>query len=109
MRVSRHLSVIAGIFALILLAMAIALSSALNRIEQLEGALPSPTDVDRDRQQLREEIESLRRQLETERTKNVALQAALELARARQHRPSSPGSSHEPTPPPSNPTEEKTR
>jgi len=63
MRVSRHLSVIAGIFALILLAMAIALSSALNRIEQLEGALPSPTDVDRDRQQLREEIESLRRQL----------------------------------------------
>jgi multidrug efflux pump subunit AcrA (membrane-fusion protein) len=87
MRVSRSTSVIVGVFALVMLVLAVALSTALNRIEQLEGAMPTAGDVDRDRQQLREEIEALRSQLDAERTKNVALEAALELARARAQRP----------------------
>lgn len=72
--------------------MALALSTALNRIEELESAMVPPLEVERDRQRLREEIEELRRQLEAERTKNIALQTALERVRAqlRQASESSP-------------------
>lgn len=82
MRVSRSTSVVVGLFALLLLGLGIALSVALNRIEQLEGSAPSANDVNSDLQRLREEVEMLREQLEIEMTKSVALEAALELARA---------------------------
>lgn len=81
--------------------MALALSTALNRIEELENALITPSEVERDRQRLREEIEELRRQLETERTKNVALETALERVRAQLRQVSES--------PPSSPTEANRR
>lgn len=90
-----------GVFGLALLGMALALSTALNRIEELENALITPSEVERDRQRLREEIEELRRQLETERTKNVALETALERVRAQLRQVSES--------PPSSPTEANRR